>query len=52
MGSNNSATTSYNGLGLRVTYGYNIDKKQDIISIDGLFGFKTLTPELACVLLG
>lgn len=52
MGESKSAITSYNGLGLRVTYGYDITKKQDIISIDGLFGFKTLTPELACVLLG
>lgn len=52
MGQANSATVDYNGLGLRVTYGYVQTKKQDIISIDGLFGFKTLTPELACVLLG
>lgn len=52
MGQENSATVNYKGLGLRVTYGYVQTKKQDIISIDGLFGFKTLTPELACVLLG
>lgn len=52
MGSANCANVSYRGLGLRVTYGYDQSKKQDIISIDGLFGFKTLTPELACVLLG
>ncbi len=52
MGTANCANVSYNGMGLRVTYGYDITKKQDIISIDGLFGFTTLTPELACVLLG
>ena len=52
MGIQNVSNVSYNGLGLRVAYGYDMTKKQDIVSIDGLFGFTTLTPELACVLLG
>lgn len=52
MGLTNVSNVSYNGLGLRVAYGYDMTKKQDIISIDGLFGFTTLTPELACILLG
>jgi len=42
----------YDGLGIRVVEGYDMSKKKDIISLDLLCGVKTLTPELACRLLG
>jgi len=35
------------GLAIRVVYGYDMDKKSNIISMDMLVGFKTLMPELA-----
>ncbi|HBE80356.1 MAG TPA: P22 coat protein [Firmicutes bacterium] len=41
------AIVNFEGFGLRVVYGYDITKKKDIISIDTICGFKTLTPELA-----
>ena len=52
MGTDKAAIVNYNGLALRVVYGYNLTNKVDTVSIDMLCGFKTLTPELACVLLG
>lgn len=52
MGTTNASYVNYNGIGLRVVYGYNQTTKTDTVSIDMLCGFKTLTPELACVLLG
>ena len=47
-----SYTTSYNGIPIRVTMGYDFDTKSDIVSFDCLYGVKTLYPELAAVLLG
>jgi hypothetical protein len=52
MGSSNANYVSYDGLGLRVVQSYDINKKKDVISLDMLCGVKTLTPELACRLLG
>jgi hypothetical protein len=52
MGVANSSYVNYNGLGLRVTYGYDITTKADIVSIDMLCGFKTVQPELAARVLG
>ena len=52
MGNTNVATISSNGIGLRVNMSYDWNTKSDVISIDGLFGFATLNPELACRLLG
>lgn len=52
MGNQNASYINYNGLGLRVVMGYDMQSKSDIVSIDLLCGFKTLTPELACRLLG
>jgi hypothetical protein len=52
MGGNNASYINYNGLGLRVVMGYDMQSKSDIVSIDLLCGFKTLMPELACRLLG
>jgi len=47
-----SYVTSYNGLSLRVTMGYDIQTKQQTLSIDCLYGYKTLYPELAVVVKG
>jgi hypothetical protein len=41
------AIENYRGLGLRVVRDYDVDKKQDIISIDFLLGTATLRPEAA-----
>lgn len=38
----NAAVANYKGLGLRVIYGYNQAKKQQVLSIDTLFGVKVL----------
>lgn len=46
------AVISDSGLSLRVVFGYDINKKRDICSIDMLCGFKTMIPELACRVLG
>lgn len=51
-GAANTQIVSYDGLTLRVVQDYDIKYKKDIISIDLLCGVKTLTPELACRLLG
>lgn len=40
------------GLAIRVVYGYDLDKKSNIISMDMLIGVKTLVPELAVRLCG
>lgn len=47
-----SYVTSYNGLSIRVTMGYDITTKKQTLSIDCLYGYKTLYPELACVVKG
>lgn len=47
-----SDSVSYNGLSIRVTKDYSMDLKSDIISLDMLCGFKTLTPELAVRFVG
>jgi hypothetical protein len=41
-GAVNAAIANYKGFGLRVIYGYDMDKKQDVVSIDCLYGTKTL----------
>jgi hypothetical protein len=52
MGNTQSSYVNYNGLGLRVTFGYDMISKSDIMSIDMLCGFKTIQPELAARLIG
>ena len=52
MGAPKAEYVSYDGLGIRVVQSYDINKKKDVISLDMLVGVKTLTPELACRLLG
>ncbi len=44
--------TSYNGITLRVVRSYDIKSKKEIMSMDVLYGFKTIYPELAHVRLG
>ena len=47
-----SYVTSFNGLSIRVTMGYDIQTKKQTLSIDCLYGYKTLYPELAVVVKG
>ena len=42
-----SYTTSYNGITLRVVRGYDMQFKKENISVDVLYGYKTMYPELA-----
>lgn len=41
------AVQNYKGLGLRVVRDYDVDKKQDVISIDALFGTSTIRANAA-----
>lgn len=41
------AIQSYKGLGLRVVNAYDVNLKQDVVSIDALFGTQTIRPEAA-----
>lgn len=47
-----SYVTNYNGLSIRVTMGYDMQTKKQTLSIDCLYGYKTLYPELAVVVKG
>lgn len=47
-----SYVTSYNGLSLRVTKGYNQQYKKSIYSMDVLYGYKCVYPELATRCIG
>ena len=47
-----SYVTNYNGLSLRVTMAYDIQTKKQTLSIDCLYGYKTIYPELAVVVKG
>lgn len=51
-GAASAAIVDYDGFGLRVVYGYDMDKKTDTISIDMLCGVKTLDEKLAAVIPG
>ena len=42
-----SYTTSYNGISLRVTRGYDMKYKKEMISMDVLYGYKVMYPKLA-----
>lgn len=48
-GAAKSAIIDYDGFGLRVVYGYDINTKKDTVSIDMLCGVKTLDKNLAAV---
>lgn len=47
-----SYVTCFEGITLRVTMDYDISTKSQILSIDTLYGFKTLYPELAVRVMG
>ena len=47
-----SYVTGYNGISLRVVRGYDMLYKREMLSMDVLYGFKTLYPELAVRVLG
>lgn len=51
-GAANAAVANYKGFGLRVIYGYDMDKKQDVVSIDVLYGTKTLDANRAVLIRG
>ncbi|MGI5196575.1 P22 phage major capsid protein family protein [Streptomyces sp. CA-288835] len=51
-GNPNAAIANYKGFGLRVIYGYDMDKKQDVVSVDCLYGTKTLDANRACLIKG
>ena len=47
-----SYVTSYNGISLRVVRGYDMKYKREMLSMDVLYAFKTIYPELAVRYLG
>lgn len=47
-----SYTTSYNGISLRVTKGYDMTTKKEMLSMDVLYGYVTTYPELAVRVMG
>lgn len=51
-GNARAAIAQYNGFGLRVVMDYDITHKKDIVSIDVLYGVKTLDPRLAVRFVG
>ena len=50
QGASKAAIVNYDGFGLRVVYGYDMNSKTDTISIDMLCGVKTLDKNLAAVI--
>lgn len=51
-GAQNAAIANYKGFGLRVVYDYDIDQKQDVVSIDCLYGTKVIDPNRAVLVKG
>jgi hypothetical protein len=51
-GASEAYVTSFNGLSLRVVFGYNVSTKKQTMSVDMLYGVKTIYPELAVQVLG
>jgi len=47
-----SYVTTYNGISLRVVRGYDMRYKREMLSMDVLYGFKTIYPELAVRYMG
>ena len=47
-----SYVISYKGLNLRVVYGYDMQTKKNMLSIDTIYGFAPLYPSLAATVLG
>ncbi|GAB2918660.1 P22 phage major capsid protein family protein [Nonomuraea fastidiosa] len=50
QGAANAHVESYRGFGIRVVMDYDITHKQDIVSIDTLYGVKTLDPQRAVLI--
>lgn len=48
----NAAIASYRGISIRVAYDYDINKKQTVVSLDTLYGVKTLDADRAVLLKG
>lgn len=46
------ASDEYNGVSVRVYRGFNTETKQEVMSMDVLYGYKLIYPELACVYMG
>jgi len=51
-GAANAAIADYGGFGLRVVMDYDIDQKQDVVSIDTLYGCKTIDANRAVLIKG
>ncbi|MFE6500766.1 P22 phage major capsid protein family protein [Kitasatospora sp. NPDC057738] len=51
-GALDAAVVNYKGYALRVVYDYDVDKKQTVVSIDCLYGTKTLDPNRAVLIKG
>jgi hypothetical protein len=51
-GAAQASVASYKGFGLRVVIDYDIDKKQDVVSVDCLYGVKTIDPNRAVLVKG
>lgn len=51
-GAQNAAIASYKGFGLRVIYDYDLDLKSDVVSVDCLYGVKTIDPTRAVLIKG
>lgn len=47
-----SYVVSYNGISMRVVRGYDMKTKKEMLSMDVLYGYKTMYPELAVRVLG
>lgn len=52
MGAAKAAIVSHDGLGIRVVYGYDQDTKKDTVSLDIIYGIKTLDASMAVKLVG
>ncbi|MFI0268571.1 P22 phage major capsid protein family protein [Streptomyces luteogriseus] len=52
MGARDAAISNYKGFGLRVVYDYDMDKKQMVVSVDCLYGTKTIDANRAVLIKG
>jgi len=52
LGAANAYIANYKGFGIRVVIGYDQSKKKDIVSLDVLYGVKTLDPNRAVLIKG
>jgi len=50
QGAANASVANYDGFGIRVVYGYDMQTKTDTVSLDMLCGVKALYPELVSVI--